>query len=150
MPSKSLLNYQGLFLLALLSIAKPSFAASEMSTLFTTPQERQLINANRYKIDEEKPKPAIVKEESLVEILPEKEVNAEYQISGISLSTDGLHTVWINGQAYLDGARLEDNSFIKVISGEDIKVRITTPDDKQYFATSGETLSVSYMATVGN
>jgi len=150
MSDKSLFKRPVVSLLVLFSVAMPALGASEMSTLFSTPQERQLINANRYKIDEEKPKPAIVKEESLVEILPEKEVNAEYQISGISLSTDGLHTVWINGQAYLDGARLEDNSFIKVISGEDIKVRITTPDDKQYFATSGETLSVSYMATVGN
>lgn len=130
-------------------------AAGELSTLFTTPQERQLINTNRYKTDEPKsnPKPDPVVEsviESPVQILLQEEVIVDYRISGISLSTDGVHTAWINGQVYLDGDQLEDSSRIKVIDGEDIKVRITAPDGKHYYATSGESLSVSYMATVNN
>ena len=68
----------------------------------------------------------------------------------ISLATDGAHTTWINGVAYEDGARLEDGSRIKIYTGDDIRVRITAPDGKHYFATSGETLTVTYMAAVEN
>lgn len=138
-------------LLALLPMAMPAFAAGELSTLFTTPQERQLINANRYKIDEDKPKPVIDDENaSPLQILSREEVTVDYKISGISLPADGVYTVWINAQAYIDGEQLDDSSRIKVVAGDDIRVRITAPDGKHYYATSGETLSVSYMATVDN
>ena len=151
MPCKSPCVYLITSLLALLPITMPAFAAGELSTLFTTPQERQLINANRYKTDEVKPKLVIDDEgESPVQILFQEEVTVDYKISGISLPADGVYTVWINAQVYLDGEQLEDRSRIKVIADDDIRVRITTPDGKHYYATSGETLSVSYMATVEN
>ena len=83
--------------------------------------------------------------------MPEQEeVSLEYRISGISLAGDGAYTVWINAVAYEDGAQLEDGSRVKIFGGDDIRVRITVPDGKQYFATSGETLSVSFMAAVEN
>ena len=127
-------------------------AAGELSTLFTTAQERQLINANRYRNDEVKPVQVADDEQddSPIRMLASEEVSVEYQISGISLVGDGTHTVWINAIAYEDGALLEDGSRVKVFSGDDIRVRITVPDGKQYFATSGETISVSYMAAVEN
>jgi hypothetical protein len=133
--------------------ATPAFAASELQTLFTTPQERQLINANRYKRDEVKPQQQVTvdrADESPVQILVREEVSVDYRVSGISLATDGAHTAWINDIAYEDGARLEDGSRIKIYAGDDIRVRITAPDGKQYFATSGETLTVTYMAAVEN
>jgi len=133
--------------------ATPSFAASELSTLFTTPQERQLINANRYKRDEVKPQQQVEVgevDESPVQILVQEEVSVDYRISGISLATEGAHTAWINSVAYEDGAELEDGSRIKIYTGDDIRVRITAPDGKHYFATSGETLTVTYMAAVEN
>ncbi|MCP4765368.1 MAG: hypothetical protein GY875_03780 [Gammaproteobacteria bacterium] len=134
-------------LLALL----PAQAAGDLTTLFTTPQERQLINANRYKRDEAKQTVQQDKpEQSPVQVLLQEEVTVEYRISGISLSGDGAHTVWINANAYEDGERLGDRSRIKVITGDGVKVRITTPDGKHYFGTSGETLAVTYMATVEN
>jgi hypothetical protein len=151
MPCKSPCIYLIASLLALLPVTMPAFAAGELSTLFTTPQERQLINANRYKTDEVKPTLVIDDEdESPVQILFQEEVTVDYKISGISLPADGVYTVWINAQAYLDGEQLEDRSRIKVIADDDIRVRITAPDGKHYYATSGETLSVSYMATVEN
>ena len=130
-------------------------AAGELSTLFTTAQERQLINANRYRNDEVKPQQPVQvaddgQDDSPIRMLASEEVSVEYQISGISLAGDGAHTVWINAIAYEDGALLEDGSRVKVFSGDDIRVRITVPDGKQYFATSGETISVSYMAAVEN
>jgi hypothetical protein len=139
-------------LLALLpAMMTPAFAAGDLTTLFTTPQERQLINANRYKREEVKAQPVQEKlEPSPVQILLQEEVTVEYRISGISLSGDGMHTVWINATAYEDGERLDDDSRIKVIADGDARVRITTPDGKHYFGTSGETLEVTYMATVEN
>jgi hypothetical protein len=130
----------------------PAFAASELKTLFTTPQERQLINANRYKHDDARPQQTVVDkaDESPVQILAQEEKSVEYRISGISLATDGAHMAWINGIAYEDGARLEDGSRIRIYTGDDIRVRITAPDGKHYFATSGETLTVTYMAAVEN
>ena len=127
-------------------------AASDLSTLFTTPQERQLINSNRYKREQViNPQPVAVEiEETPIQILAREEVSVEYRVSGISLATDGAHTVWINGAAYEDGARLDDGSRIRVNAGNDIRVRITAPDGKHYFATGGETLTVTYMAAVEN
>jgi hypothetical protein len=141
------------FILSLLLLPGTVMAAGELSTLFTTPQERQLINANRYKSDEVKPQQSVQDDEdddSPIQMLAREEVSVEYRISGISLAGDGAHTVWINAIAYEDGALLEDGSRVKVFAGNDIRVRITVPDGKQYFATSGETLSVSYMAAVEN
>ncbi len=141
---------RSLGLLALLPAM--ALAAGDLTTLFTTPQERQLINANRYKSEEVK-RPQPVQDEpepSPVQILLQEEVTVEYRISGISLSGDGTHTVWINADAYEDGEQLDDSSRVKVIAGNDVKVRITAPDGKQYFGTSGETLAVTYMAPIGN
>jgi hypothetical protein len=135
---------------SLLLLPGTVWAAGELSTLFTTPQERQLINANRYKSDQGRPQQPVQDDDSPIQRLAQAEISVEYQISGISLSADGTHTVWINAMAYEDGARLEDGSRVKVFSGKDIRVRITAPDGKQYFATSGETLEVTYMASIEN
>lgn len=148
MPNKPL---TACIVFGLLLLPGQILAAGELSTLFTTPQERQLINANRYKSDEVKPQPVQdAPDESPVQFMVQEEVSVEYRISGISLSADGAHTAWINSVAYEDGARLDDGSRIKIMSGDDVRVRITAPDGKQHFAASGETLSVSYMAAVDN
>ena len=151
MPSNPLTTCSILGLLVLVPAMAPALAAGDLMTLLTTPQERQLINANRYKRDEARPPPVqddVV--QSPVQVLLQEEVTVEYRISGISLSADGTHTVWINANVYEDGEQLDDRSRIKVITGDDIKVRITTPDGKHYFATSGEALEVTYMATIEN
>ena len=118
--------------------------------MFTTPQERQIINANRYKTDE------IVKPQventrtDFVAPTAQEEVNISFVISGITVSGSGPHSVWINNLIYEDGEHLEDNSHIKVLTGENIRVRITTPDGKIYYGTSGEVVDVSYTAIVQN
>jgi hypothetical protein len=145
MPNKSLTIY---IILSLLLLPSTVLAAGELSTLFTTPQERQLINANRYRSDEVRPQQDDDDDDSPIQRLAQAEFSVEYQISGISLASDGAHTVWINATAYEDGALLEDGSRVKVLAGDDVRVRITVPDGKHYFATSGETLEVTYMAAV--
>ena len=141
-------------LLALTMAAVPgALLADDISTLFTTPQERQIINSNRYKTDE--PRPVAPEPEAEVIELPIQQLMMEavavsYDISGITLSSDGPHTVWINNQSYQDGDQLDDNSRVMIVAGADIKVRITTPDGKHHFATSGETLEVTYLAPIEN
>ena len=149
-------KYSGLKQMALpcllLLVASQTALATELSTLFTTPQERELIDSNRYSNDEVLVKPEVV--DDVVEVplqqLRKEEVSREYIISGITVSSEGPHTVWINSQAYEDGEALDDNSKIKVVVGDEIAVRITAPDGKHYFATSGETLEVTYLAPVKN
>ena len=145
--------------LSAISLLLPLYAGAvqvvqgaELATLFTTPAERQLINSNRYKNDdgialrpvetEAAPQP--------VQQLIREEVTRQYKVSGITVSSDGPHTVWINSLAYEDGEQLDDKSRIKVLVGNEIKVRITTPDGKQYYATSGELLEVTYLAPIEN
>ena len=124
--------------------------AADLMTLFTTPEERQIINANRYQRDDIKPfqQPVIIEEDDTepVEQAVREEVTREYLISGITLSRDGTHTVWINSTAYEDGEQLEDRSKIKVLPGNEIRVRITAPDGNMYYATAGQTLEITYQS----
>ena len=119
--------------------------AAELSTLFSTPQERQIINANRYKTEkidtgpQKKVQPDQVKELVMTEVI--KTLN----ISGITVSNEGQHSVWINNEMYLDGEIAEGNSRVKVIVGNEIKVRITAPDGKHYYGTSGESVEIKYL-----
>jgi hypothetical protein len=130
-----------------------SLPLAELSTLFTTPQERQIINSNRYRSDEVKPvRPVEIEqaEESPVQLLIQEEVTHEYMISGITISREGPHLVWINAQRYEDGEQIEGDVRIKVLADDEIMVRFTAPDGKHYYATSGQTLEVTYLARVEN
>jgi len=132
------------------AISQPSQA--ELSTLFTTPQERQIINANRYKSEQvvTRPTQAAESEIEAIQQLIQEKIEISYSVTGIAVSDSGPNTVWINNQMYEEGEHLEDSSHFKVITGDDIKVRITTPDGKQYFATSGETIDVTYMVSASH
>ena len=121
---------------------------ADVETLFTTPQERQIIDANRYKtgqIDKPRVQPQQVE---FVEPVAREEINLTFVISGITISESGPHSVWINNQVYEDGEHLEDNSHIKVLTDPNIRVRITTPDGKNYYGTSGEIVDVTYLGVV--
>ncbi len=145
-PTRSIVS-----VLALLLAGPCAAVAADLSTLFTTPQERQIINANRYKseIVKQTRQPLEIKSIATpIQQLLREEVSFEYKISGITVSSDGPHTVWINSLAYEEGEALDDNSRIKVMVGDEIRVRITAPDGKHYFATSGETLEITYLAPV--
>jgi hypothetical protein len=134
----------------LVGMVASAASAAELQTLFTTPAERQLINANRYRDDDE-PETSVVKESeerAPIRALVNKEISREYKVSGVTISPDGAHTIWINAQSYENGARLEDDSRVEVIVNDEVRVRITTPDGKQHYALSGETLDVTYFVRV--
>ena len=110
MPSnRRLLSLTGLLSLTFW-LTPPPLLAADLMILFTTPQERQIINTNRYKTDE--PKPVEVDEPEIeidlpMQMITMEEVAASYTVSGITLSNDGSHSVWINKTYYEDGAQLE-------------------------------------------
>ncbi len=132
-------------------LAAGNAAAAELGTLFTTPQERQIINSNRYKGDEvEAPNPVQAEVEAPVQQLLREEVTREFRVSGITVSPVGAHTVWINSKLYEDGAELEDGSRVLVMADNEIRVRITAPDGRHYYATSGQALEVKYLVRAGN
>jgi len=148
MPGK----YLCLVLLALCGALEPALAA-ELETLFTTPQERRLIDRNRYKEVVMQPEQPVTEEEGDLVLIDDDEytleqVTREYRVSGITLSRDGTPTVWINSVAYEDGARLDDDSRIQVLDGDQLRVRITAPDGRQYLATSGETVEINLLVPV--
>ena len=149
MPVKRI---SGLLLAPLLAAIAGGAMGSELATLFTTPAERQIIDTNRYKRDDaERPVAPVQAEiESPIQQLVREEVTREYAISGITVSPDGTHSVWINATLYEDGAELDDRSRVKIIVGNDVRVRITSPDGKHYYATSGEKLQVTYLAPIEN
>jgi hypothetical protein len=143
-----------LILFLVIGSSVTSASGSNLSTLFTTPQERQLINTNRYKSDEVRPPRVQSNQEEpateSIQRLVQEEVRETITISGITLSDSGPNIVWINSQAYEDGAKVDDKMRIKVMPGNEVKVRITAPDGKHHFATSGETVEIVYQAAVGN
>jgi hypothetical protein len=148
-----MLNKRNLWIYLLVSASTVSTAMdSNIKTLFTTPQERQLINNNRYQSDEAEPQQLDQDEPDAVEIKQKakEEFRKSIIVSGITLSNSGPNIVWINGQTYEEGEKIDDKMRIKVMTGNEIKVRITAPDGKHYFATSGETIEIVYQATVDN
>jgi hypothetical protein len=149
-----MLNKRNLLILFLVFAGSVTNAfGSELSTLFTTPQERKLINTNRYTSDEVRPRVQSNQEEPATESiqqLVQEEVSETITISGITLSDSGPNMVWINSQAYEDGASMDNKMRIKVMPGSKVKVRITAPDGKHFFATSGETIEIVYLAAVEN
>jgi hypothetical protein len=152
MPAKQL-QYIYLLLAGVMLAAPVSQSVNaEILTLFSTPQERKIINANRYKSDVVQ-KTEVVETPSQVEgieQLVQTEVTLSYTISGVTLSDSGPHHVWINNVVYEDGQHLEDDSHIKVIAGSNIQIRITAPDGKMYYASSGETVDVTYITAADN
>lgn len=115
-----------------------------LSTLFTTAQERQIIDNNRYKKENKQIKKQGVTETVSTRELEIEKVNRRYKISGISINMDGSRTAWLNNKAYENGAIMDDGSKLRINNGAIKSVSITTPDGKKHTATSGETLVVSY------
>jgi len=136
-------------LLAVFIAATPVNA--EFETLFTTPSERQIIDANRYKTGII-PTPREI-EQPVTEVVltvASEEVTKSFVISGITVSASGPNSVWINNEVYEDGEHLEDDSHVEVLTGDNVRVRITTPDGKNHYGAAGEIVDVTYLAPVAN
>lgn len=122
----------------------------EIMTLFTTQQERQLIDNNRYRVKTEKSsKPAVVKQE------PEPDRKVVYKqevltvkVSGITLTQDGKNIAWINGKAHENGSSLVDGSKVYISRKVKDLVQIKTPDGKYHNVVTGKTSDLKYLVPV--
>jgi hypothetical protein len=147
------LKYHLIILLLFSGICSQVFAQelSPLLTLFTTPEERQLIDSNRYKTDRPKKTvepvsaPVPASDAETVAKLPEVEVNVIYKISGVSINTEGSKTAWINGNIYESGDSMDDGSKIRI---KGTSVIITTEDGKSHSGVSGEVLNLTYLKPV--
>ncbi len=142
-----------LFVLVLLSgysVKVLSQDLQQLQTLFTTAQERQIIDSNRYKVYKpiENKQPQVEPEQQNVEAEREvikEEVVVTYKISGVSTNTEGSKTAWINGQAYESGDVMDDGSKIRI---KNTSVIITTADGKSHTGVSGELMDISYQRVI--
>ena len=140
-----------LLTLLLTAVASQPLRA-EIGTLFSTPQERKIIDANRYNSDAVANVRVTEETDETDEVeapqQAQKEVTVIYTVSGITISNSGPHFAWVNNEVYEDGQQLQDSSQIKVMSGSKVQIRITAPDGKIYYANSGETIDITYLAVV--
>lgn len=117
----------------------------ELKTLFTTPEERRLIDRNRYqqepRVAKAEPRPAEPAPEPKP-VVPMVTVEKAFVVSGISINPDGSDVAWINGVLYEDGARLEDGIRLR-ISARDGTIRLIVPGGRSYTARAGERVSVT-------
>jgi len=118
----------------------------QLKTLFTTPEERALIDRNRYRqeprVRSAEPQP-VVEQPSEPAPVPMVTVEKELMISGISISPDGTDVAWINGQMYEDGDRIDGDIRLR-ISARDGRLRLILPGGKTQSAAAGDRVVVSY------
>jgi len=119
----------------------------QLKTLFTTPEERALIDRNRYRQEPRvrKPEPAVPQQAPEPEPEPVAmiTVESEYRISGISINADGEDVAWVNGKQYEDGDRIDEVVRLR-ISARDGRVRLVAPGGKIYTGSAGDTVVVKY------
>jgi hypothetical protein len=145
-------NKISVLVFVLLSIVGGSIQAQrdlELETLFTTSQERQIIDSNRYrsavqKTQKKQPTQETTETAAVRELVQEK-VSQIYIISGITINEDGAGMAWVNNEFYENGATLESGSKLRINNGPVKSITIIAPDGKAYAGTSGETLTVTYM-----
>ena len=124
----------------------------EIKTLFTTQQERELINKNRYrKVQKKEVKaPVVTKVE---EPEPEKQVIYKKQtlslkVSGITLTEDGKNVAWVNGKLMEHGSALADGSKVYISPKTKNLVQIKTPDGKYHSVETGTQINITYLKTI--
>ena len=124
----------------------------EMMTLFTTAQERELINKNRYKkqtvkavVEVVAPKDEEHQEEEKTE---QQEVKLSVSLAGVTLSQSGQNIAWLNGKALENGSKLDDGSIVYISKKIKNLVQIKTPDGKYHSITTGETIELSYFKRI--
>ena len=119
----------------------------QLKTLFTTPEERALIDRNRYReeprVRTPEPAAALAPQPEPEQEKPMVRVEKEYQISGISINADGVDVAWINGEEYENGARIDGAVRLR-ISARDGRLKLIAPDGKIYPGSAGDVLKVSY------
>jgi len=132
--------------------SQPLQAAGDygIQTLFTTPQERALIDNNRYRVMAKKA-PTTVTPSTQPKV--QKKVQMEtliinVKLNGITLSENGQYVAWLNGKAYENGGKLDDGSQVFIKNQPQGQVQIKTPDGKYHRLVTGENSELQYQKAV--
>ena len=137
--------YLGVLVIGLLAGPTVVFAQEVLSTLFTTQQEREIIDANRYKNDQQETLEPQVQTAPSVENTDQKEEEKlSFLLSGFTLTQSGQNVAWINGKPYENGSKLDDGSTLIIRKKKDLNVQIKTPDGKYHTLTTGKTEDIGY------
>ena len=125
-------------------------ARPEILTLFTTPQERDLIDNNRYRVSAKKEAKATVeaaapKEQKKVLM---QDVVLVIKLNGVSLNKSGQSVAWLNGQAFENGGKLDDGSRVYISGALNAQVKVKTPDGKYHSLVTGETSEIKYSKAI--
>ncbi|MBT7046530.1 MAG: hypothetical protein HN977_14225 [Gammaproteobacteria bacterium] len=123
---------------------------TEILTLFTTPQERDLINKNRYKKQAIKAQVVATENEEPEEEkkIEQQEILLSVRLAGVTISQSGQNIAWLNGKAFENGSKLDDGSRVFISSKVKTLVQIKTPDGKYHSVTTGETIDISYFKRI--
>ncbi len=115
-------------------------------TLFTTQQERRLIDNNRYR------QPVIETETVGVDETEQEKKTTVYQqhsisfeLAGVTLSEDGNHTAWVNGDRVENGDELVDGFRVFISPKLNSLVQIKAPDGVYHNIQTGKKLDISYL-----
>lgn len=123
----------------------------ELKTLFTTAQERQVINSNRYHDDQPASAPIVTEptqEAEKIQDLVKEQVVKTFQVAGISIDREGGRFAWLNGTMYSNNSELEDGLILKIRDGNVKSVLIKTADGSSFSGLTGETIEVIYRKVV--
>ena len=132
--------------------AMPLYAetdSQEFITLFTTQQERRLIDNNRYRqpITETETETVEVDEE----ISEQKQTtlyhqhSISFELAGVTLSEDGSHIAWINGSRVENGDEIGNGFRIYISPKLDNLVQIETPDGAYHEIQAGKKIDIKYL-----
>jgi hypothetical protein len=105
-----------------------SAQGAELGRLFTTPQERAMLEKSRHR-----PTPQVEKQPKSIEKKPSsavEEIKAppRITINGVVSRTDGTGTVWVNGMNSLDGDLDAQHIYVDPTSTRGEKVTIRLPN----------------------
>lgn len=112
----------GLALAAALLSVPHDVDAQRLGRLFSTPEERALLDGLRRDQRIIEPEP-----QSVVDIAPEVPMVEQVTIDGVVLRSSGANSAWINGQQVSGGARTRDGVRVDASAAGGGQVKITLP-----------------------
>ncbi|MDH3314667.1 MAG: hypothetical protein OER43_02720 [Gammaproteobacteria bacterium] len=112
----------GLALAAALTSVPHAGEAQRLGRLFSTPEERALLDELRRDQRLVEPEP-----QSVVDMNPEVPMLEQVTIDGVVLRSSGANSAWINGQQVSGGARTRDGVRVDASAAGDGQVKITLP-----------------------
>ena len=118
----------------------------EFMTLFTTQQERRLIDNNRYRRPVTETETVGIDEEAEnQQATIYQQHSASFELAGVTLSEDGNHVAWINGNRVESGDELTGGFKVFISPKLNNLVQIKAPDGVYHNIQTGNRIDIEYM-----